>query len=156
MRTTLALLAVTLFVSGCTDPAPPGPIAGTFALEGHFVSRVEKSIVCGPNGCVFKEDTTSVEGAALGEVTFDTLTESTQSSSVALSFSQCSHCLINSGSTGHAWRHGDSVEVLFGLDPTLRLYGVYRGDSISGRMVSAQSGTVTNSYSGTFAARRNP
>jgi hypothetical protein len=153
MRTTLPVLVVTLFVSGCTDPAPPDPIAGTFALEGHFVGRVQKSFVCGANGCVIKEDTTAIDGAAAGKVTFDTLTESVVSSSVTLSLGQCLYCLVNSGSIGSALRQGDSVKVGFGVNPILRLLGVYRGDSISGRIESTQSGTVNNTYWGTFVAR---
>ena len=156
MRKIIAVVGVTALLSACTDPAPPVPIAGTFALEAHFVSHGQRGFSCTSSGCVIKEDTTAIDGDAVGTVTFDTLTQSNESSAATLSLGQCAYCLINVASTGHAWRRGDSVDVRFGgVDPSLRLLGVYRGDSISGRIESAQfSDAVTHTYWGTFVVRR--
>lgn len=139
----------------CTEPAPPAPLVGEFSLAGAFESRVQQTFPCNSNGCTIKYDTMPITGIAAGKITFDTLFVSIQSSPVTLNLGQCDYCLVSLGSTGHAWRAGDSVKVIFGpVNPSLQLHGVYRGDSISGRIVATQSGTSNDTYSGTFVAKR--
>jgi hypothetical protein len=150
----LALLAGA-FALACTDPVPPRPLDGTFALNAHFVGREQRTIPCNTGGCTFKYDTTAVQGLATGKVMFDSAAGAALSSVAALSLGQCDFCTISHGSSGSALRSGDSVRVsVQNFTASLRLLGVYAGDTIAGRIEAADvSGGVNNVYFGTFVLK---
>src|ERR1041384_2315370 len=137
----LAAIAGALALA-CTDPVPPGPLDGTFSLNGHFVGRGQRAVPGGSVGCAFKYDSTAIDGVAAGRILFDSAGGTVTSSSVMMEVSQCDYCLVNFSSAGAAFREGDSVEVIWvggPSTPILQLLGIYAGDSIAGRIESRES-----------------
>jgi hypothetical protein len=141
-------------LAGCTEPEPPTRLAGTFTVSGDFQGLTRQSFPCSVSGCTIQSDTTPITGAISGRITFDSIAGSVQSSTATLSLGQCDYCLVSPGSVGNATQVGDSARVFFGgVGRSFQLLGVYRGDSIAGRMEAVESGTVTNTYWGTFTAK---
>lgn len=155
MRPTSLALFAAAFALACTDPAPPRPLDGVFTLDAHYIGREQRTTPCSSSGCTFKYDTTSLGGVVSGKIMFDSTGGTGLSSSTALSLAQCDSCIINHGFVGSAVRSGDSVTVSFQtLSASLKLLGVYRGDSIAGRIESGvYTSSVNNVYFGTFVLK---
>jgi hypothetical protein len=152
--------------------------AGTYTMRnrGTFVARrsePDKPVYFTLRGLYDSVTTTDGRGNATTTAASDslrgplTIDDITTSPIGQLTVEKCgATCFGRSGAfpaayggfSGGGTRRGDSVTfgMLWDLMSSIQLRGVYRGDSIVGRMTSYRGMSTSTTYTGSFVARRSP